>query len=543
MFGLREEAKQQENPYLDFNMLKEEEKEVLVAGRLNTPNNFNIDQPPLNPIASATFGEDPISKRKSRRSEKFLIKPGTAHSNKSGATKLGGFGESRKETPEVNRGSLHKSYTSLARDDENIHGYAEIAKSEVSNQHKTQEAQLKRATTLYSGENYYKEGPERNLTAFLRDTTESVVKLPTKQKFDEGTSKGTFRPEDRKLSVIRSEPDIDVEKYENIEVTGNMSRHQIAELNDKLKEMTETIKLLKEENQRLSAIGRDFEGEKTKATSSLREELTKTKEELSKLQKTYGEEIAKAREEGNKRVEETQTKYKNVIEILEEEKKQQQELHKKELEREREKSEQLHKLELNELGKINTKQLESQRLGLEAEIEMLKKQLQKKEDLNKITLQVDSIANELKNRMEAEVKTKSMAVSDKEQELEDRKRKLDGELEIVKLKKRDLEERTQKLEVREEQVKREEEEKRNQFQYNKDMLERNHKEALKKLEARQNKYLEDHKNLELERAQFERDKNEWELLYKDQSGALELDCNAFKREKQDFIQFINESNR
>lgn len=541
LFGLSEakqpEAEQPKNPYLNLDILKEDEKEMPEVGRLNTPNDFRIDPVGVNPVASAVI--DDAVKRRSRRSDKFLVKPGTAQSHQSAmGTRLSGFGEARKETPDPNAGSLYHSHSSAF--DLNDPEPAPLTRP-------ISEVPLKRAVSMYPGESVSRE-QSRQTAAFLRESTETAVRVAERQKFDNAASvlvgrnvqsKATFGPGDE----LPERQEVDILQFEDIEITGNMSRHQMVEVNNKLKNMLETIKTLQTENQHLAAIGKDFEGEKAKATGSLKEELTKTKEELDKLQKKYDEEVAKAREDANKRVDETQAKYRSTIEILEEEKKQQQELHRKEVEREKEKLCQLHKLEVEELGKINTKQLEGQRAELEAEIEMLKKQLQKKEDLNKITLQVDSLVDDLKNRMEADIRSKNLAFSDKEQALDDERRKLAAELEKVEVKKKDLDERMQKLAQKERQIEAEAEDKKKLSLYNKDLFELQHKEALKELETRQAKYLDDHKKLELEKAQFEKDRNEWELHYKDQKGSLTLDLNAFQKEKQDFIQFTMESNR
>jgi len=330
--------------------------------------------------------------------------------------------------------------------------------------------------------------------------------------------------------------------YENIEITGNMNRHQVAEINNKLKELISDLNRLTAENNRLAIIGKNFDEEKAKATQNIQSQLDKLKEELQQTKDEHRSEILKIKEESQKQINEQIEQHKKALEINENDKKQQAELFQKEKDREIEKISQMHKLELEKIENMNAQKIQKQKDEYEKEIEMLKGQVRKNEEITKISTQVDEIVNDIKTKMENEVRIKNKSFADKEQLLENDRRKIDSELAKIALDTKRIEDIKQSLLQREKQLEANIEEQKKLYEYKKDTLEAQHERVMRELEVRQQKLMEDQKKLDMERTEFEKNRDEWEITYKDQKGRLALDQSALEKEKQDLQTSILEQN-
>ena len=589
IFGLHGANNQpEENPYVDVKILDEEDKKSIdnVTGRVKTPNvyppisdsdynqavirtfpqpsgsSYPISYPQtaiLNPPISSGIGaEDIIPTTKSRRNTKML-KPGGQRKSMAGPS-FNALNEGRKETPEHSIVSINRGSSAGIRDDESgitnpleNQDYMGPGRQDAigisSNAQDREPVGSRHGGLLNPSEG---PPPKENLPLFLRDNeTDKPMRPPID--LEQASSiyakrntvtgqKTNFLSENKRLTSIKPESYYDTSEFENIEITAGMSRHQVEETNRKIDQMITKMKELASDNKRLSAIENDFENEKAKVVIPLEQELKNTKEELAKLKQDYNEEIARAREESSKKATEIHNQYKTTIELLEEEKKQQHDLKANEIEREKKNLGQLHELEVAEMKKMHLKELDRQRSDLVYEIEMLKKQLQKKEELTKITSQVDSLVGNLKGKMEDELRSKNRAINDKEQLLEEKERRLETEKEELELQKKDLEERFKKIEYKEKQLEGEVEEKKKIYQFNKDSFDSQHREALKRLERKQEDYHKEYKDLEIKKIKFEKERQEWEDQYKDQKGSLAFDRVAFEKEKEDFKNFTIESN-
>eukprot|EP01022_Parablepharisma_sp_SALTPOND_P032985 TRINITY_DN87995_c1_g1_i1.p1 TRINITY_DN87995_c1_g1~~TRINITY_DN87995_c1_g1_i1.p1 ORF type:complete len:785 (+),score=143.39 TRINITY_DN87995_c1_g1_i1:8534-10888(+) len=577
LFGLRsntmnvgqETTSLQPNPYVNVELADQSEARRFSpdVGRVKTP----IMYPPMSsdnlPVMPATVQPaEIIPPERSRRKTKMLGRTGTAgegrQSNPSGiVTASVGFKE---EDTSIRKDPLSKTDMGKAKEVAKDEIFANLIATSLSRRSggtdKREEPEP--APAVIKEPTFIPPAPAEKRESILSGKP-SITKKPMFLMDDEEAPAHTLAPPIITPKITEAPPVVVAEakeperapepplektppkpsaEYKHIEITGNMNRHQVAEINIKLKEMTQELARMSAENQRLSAIGKNFDEEKNKATAELREELDKTKEELVKVKEENRNEVLKIKEDYNKQLTELQDQHKRTLEIHEEEKVQQQEMNKKEIEREIEKLSQLHKLELEKIGKMQAQRLEGQRKELESEIQMLKQQLGKNEELTKITVQVDSIVEDLKNKMENELRTKYRAIADKEQALESDRRKVDTEFAKLELEKKRIEDLKQSLVQKEKQLEANAEEQKRLFQYKKEALEAQHDKALKDLEARQIKYLDEQKKLEMERAQFEKVRDEWEIIFKDQKGQLALERAALDKESQDLNQISLENN-
>lgn len=318
-----------------------------------------------------------------------------------------------------------------------------------------------------------------------------------------------------------------------IELTANMSRHQVIELNKKISDMVLSLTDLNAENEELKKITNNLQEEQVKKINSVQDELSKIKELHEVETQEHRKAILQVQEEYAKQMQNLEENNKKAFLIAEQEKDKQAETNKKNKAKEKEKLEQLHKLEIDRIEAQRKIDLDAQRKQYEFEIASLKQQIKKDSELNKITSQVDSLVESLKSKMENEHKSKMALLAERSEAADEKLRNL--ELESMKL---DVERKKQEdlknsLKEREKQAISEKEEANKLSESKKKSLDSQFETKIREQDAKMERMSIELKQLEAEKAELEKVRNEWETTFKDQKSELLLELNVLNKEKEE----------
>lgn len=346
------------------------------------------------------------------------------------------------------------------------------------------------------------------------------------------------------LSLIREETKEDAAKlaeFERIEVTGNMNRHQVADLNAKIHDMTQNMTKLLEENQQLVARNKQLELEQEKATAGLREEVDRLTKELEGFKEAHRKELLQVKEEYNKQLQDLQDLQQKRTQTYEEEKKQLAESETKTKQREIERMQEMHKADLDAMERRYSQTLEAHKRESELKIAALKEQLSKQADITKITTQVDTIVDRLSTKMEQELQTRNRELTDREQAAAAEKGRTEVGSGKLAIERKRLDDLQHALATKEKQLAIDTDEAKKLYQYKKETLETQYDKKAKELATKEEMLIGDRKQFETEKARYEKERTEWEVTYKDQKGSLALETSLVEKAKIDLKQQMEEN--
>jgi len=261
----------------------------------------------------------------------------------------------------------------------------------------------------------------------------------------------------------------------------------------------------------------------TETTKALKKELENTKAELQRVLKELENE--KQLNKGSK--DEYDTKM--MIRM-------------KEKEREISELKKAHLIEIEALKYEHKQSIKVKLKEFEEESERIRAQLQRKYEFERTAKKLGEINEELKAKLQSDYNKKEAELDAKITELERCKQEYKLTQEKLLEEQRQLQNTNQKLNNMQEVFSKENDNQKQVFEYKKKLLEEQHEKMLVEESMRRTRLMDEQRRFELDKAQYERDKAEWNSIREQQRVEIALEVKELAQKREEFEEALKDHN-
>lgn len=211
--------------------------------------------------------------------------------------------------------------------------------------------------------------------------------------------------------------------------------------------------------------------------------------------------------------------------------------------KERRTLEELHKLDAERLERQHQLNMGRLRKQVELECEASKHQLQHETELAKLAVHVESLTGAVRAKLEGEMKTKLLAVEQKQAAVDDAARKNELERAKVEGEKKRAENIERLCREKEKQMQKEMEEYKDLYKYQRESSDEQYKDLLRELGEKREKVMAEERELEATKFEVERLKKALEIELEKERIEVEVEKKVLDKRKQEFEQQMEEETK